>query len=332
MANRERIFPASRRAFIALLGGAAAAWPRPARAQQRDLPLVGYLRAAPAGSAAPPAFLEGLAETGYVVGRNVRIETRSAEDARQLPAMVADLVRLHPAVIVAGTSAAALAAKAATSTIPIVFGIGDDPVRLGLVASLNRPGGNLTGTTNLNVELEGKRLAMADKIVPAGKIIAVLVDTNNPGAERQADDVQEAAKTLGRKVRVLRAAKDSEIDDAFTRIVQEKLGALFVAADQYFATQRAQIVTLAAHYAIPAFYSRREFAEAGGLVSYGTDINASPRQQGIYVGRVLKGERPADLPVVQATRFELVINLKTAKRLGLTLPATILALADAVIE
>jgi len=323
-----------RREFIAGLVGAVVVQPvlRPlaARAQQRDLPLIGYLGLASAGP--PPAFLQGLAGTGYAVGRNVRIDYHWAEDLTRIPALVAELVRRRPAVICVNGSAAALAAKAATTTIPIVFGIGDDPVRLGLVASLNRPGGNLTGTTNLNVELEGKRLAMADKIVPTGEIIAALVDTKNPGAERQAKDIEEAATILGRKVRILHAASDSEIDDAFTRIVQDKLGALFVAADAYFGTRRAQIVTLATHYAIPAFYSRREFADAGGLVSYGTDLNDQSRQEGTYVGRILKGERPADLPAVQATKFELVINLKTAKRLGIALPTTILALADAVIE
>jgi putative tryptophan/tyrosine transport system substrate-binding protein len=321
-----------RRKFIAGLGGAVV-WPLAARAQQPAVPLVGYLGlASPQGPTAPPAFLEGLAEAGYVVGRNVRIEYRWAETARQLPSMAADLVRLQPAVILAAASASALAAKIATSAIPIVFGIGDDPVKLGLVTSFNHPGGNLTGTTNVNVELEGKRFAMMHAIVPTDKTIAALVDANNPAAERQANDIREAARSLGRNVRILRAANEGEIDAAFKSIVQENLGALFVAADQYFGMRRNQFVTLAAYNAIPAFYSRREFAEAGGLLSYGGDINASTRQEGIYVGRILKGERPGDLPVVQPTKFELIINLKAARTLGLNFPTNILALAGRVIE
>jgi putative ABC transport system substrate-binding protein len=320
-----------RREFITLLGGAAA-WPLAARAQQ-GLPLVGCLGLVLAqGQTAPPEFLEGLAEMGYVAGRNMRIEYRWAENAGQMPALAADLVRLQPAVIYAYSSAAALAAKAATSTIPIVFGSGDDPVRLGLVASLNRPGGNLTGTTNLSIELERKRLALMHEMLPAGQSIAALVDTNNPAAERQARDIEEAARSLGRNVRILKAGSERDIDAAFTSIVQDRVGALFVAASAFFPTRRSQIVTLATHFAIPAFYPRREFAEAGGLVSYGTDQNADYRQQGIYVGRILKGEKPSDLPVVQSVKFELAINLKTAKAMNFTIPTTILALADEVIE
>jgi putative ABC transport system substrate-binding protein len=323
----------NRRGFITLLGGAAAAWPLAARAQQPSMPVVGYLGLVQAqGPMAPPAFLEGLAEMGYVAGRNMRIEYRWAENAGQMPALAADLVRLQPAVICAYSSAAALAAKAATSTIPIVFGSGDDPVRLGLVASLNRPGGNITGTTNLSVELERKRLALMHEMLPAGQSIAALVDTNNPGANRQASDIEEAAGSLGRNVRILKAGSERDIDAAFTKIVQDRVGALFVAASAFFATRRSQIVALATHFAIPAFYPRREFAEAGGLVSYGTDQNADYRQQAIYVGRILKGEKPSDLPVVQSVKFELAINLKTAKAMNFTIPTTILALADEVIE
>jgi putative ABC transport system substrate-binding protein len=323
-----------RRAFITLLGGAAAAtWPLVARAQQAALPLVGYLGLGlPQVPTAPPRFLEGLAEAGYVVGRNMRIEYRWAENAAQMPALAADLVRLRPAVILAGSSAAALAAKAATSTIPIVFAIGDDAVKLGLVASLNRPGGNLTGTTNVNIELEQKRLALMHETLPAGQSIAALVDTNNPAAERQASDIEEAARSLGRKTRILKAGSERDIDAAFTSIVEDRLGALFVAGSAYFGTRLSQIVTLATHFAIPGFYPRRGFAEAGGLVSYGTDLNAFSHQQGVYVGRILKGEKPSELPVVQPTKFELVINLKTAKSLKFTIPTTILALADEVIE
>jgi putative ABC transport system substrate-binding protein len=321
-----------RRDFITLLGGATAAWPLAAHAQQ-SLPLVGILAlVSPQGPTAPPEFFEGLAEMGYAVGRNVRIEYRSAENAGQMPARAADLVRLQPAVIFASSSAAALAAKPATSTIPIVFAIGDDPVKLGLVASYSRPGGNLTGTTNVNVELEQKRLALMHETLPAGQSIAALVDTNNPSHERQASDIEDVARNLGRKVRIFKAGSERDIDAAFTSIVEDRLGALFVAASAFFAARRSQIVTLATHFAIPAFYPRRQFAEAGGLVSYGNDQNAGFRQQGNYVGRVLKGEKPSDLPVVQPTKFELVINLRTAKALNFNIPTTILALADAVIE
>jgi putative tryptophan/tyrosine transport system substrate-binding protein len=319
-----------RRQFITFLGGAAAAWPLATHAQQR-LPLVGYLNIG-TPTTAPPEFLEGLAETGYAAGRNMRIEYRWAENAGQMPALAADLVRLQSAVIFAGTSAGALAAKAATSTIPIVFGTGDDAVKLGLVASLNRPGGNLTGTTNVNIELEQKRLALMHETLPAGQSIAALVDTNNPAAERQASDIGEAAHSLGRHVRIFKATSERDIDAAFTSIVEDRLGALFVVASAYFATRRSQIVTLATHFAIPSFCPRREFAEAGGLVSYGTDQIAANRQQGIYVGRILKGEKPSDLPVVQPTKFELVINLKTARSLNFAIPTKILALADEVIE
>lgn len=318
-----------RRTFIAGLGSAAA-WPILARAQQQPvLPLIGYLSFT---STVPAAFLEGLTETGYVVGQSAKLEFRRAEDARQFPALVADLVRLNPAVICAQSTAAILAVKTATSTIPIVFGTGDDPVRLGLVASLNHPAGNLTGTTNVNVELEAKRLAMMHAILPTDASIAALLNTSNPSAERQARNIEETALSLGRKVRVLRAATEREIDSAFKSIVQEGLGALFVGADAFFGARRNQFITLAAYNAIPTFYSRREFVEDGGLLSYGTDLREEQRRQGIYAGKILKGERPADLPVVQTTKFELVINLKTAKMLGLQLPTTILAIANEVIE
>jgi putative ABC transport system substrate-binding protein len=317
-----------RRQFIAGLGSAAA-WPMVGRAQQPVLPLIGYLSFT---LTVPPGFLKGLTEIGYVVGQSATLEFRRAQDASQMPALAVDLVRLQPAVICTQSTAGILAVKAATSSIPIVFGTGDDPVKLGLVASLNHPGGNLTGTTNLNVELEAKRLAMMHAILPADKSIAALVNRSNPSAERQARNIEEAALNLGRKVRILRAATEREIDSAFKSIVQEGLGALFVAADAYFGARRNQFVTLAAYNGIPTFYSRREFVEDGGLLSYGTDLGEEQRRQGIYVGRILKGERPADLPVVQTTKFELVINLTTARALGLQLPTTILAIADAVIE
>jgi putative ABC transport system substrate-binding protein len=322
-----------RREFIAGMAGTAA-WPLVVRAQQSALPVIGYLNlGSPAQSIdAVAAFRKGLGETTYVVGQNVRIEFRWAEDTSQVAALAADLVRLKPAVISVNSSAGVLAAKAATSTIPIVFGIGDDPVRLGLVASLNHPGGNLTGTTTLNIELEGKRLAVMNEIVPAEKTIAALVDSNNPAAKSQANSIEVAARRLGRKVRILWAANDGDIDSAFRSIAQENLGALFVAAALFFGTRRTQIVTLAKYNAIPTFYSRREFADAGGLASYGTDLNESFRQQGVYVGRILAGERAADLPVVQTAKFEFVINLKAARELGLTVPETLLATADEVIQ
>ena len=318
-----------RRDVITLLGGAAVAWPLAARGQQPAMPMIGYFSN---DLTVPRAFLDGLADTGFIAGRNVRIESRLTTDARQFPEIAADLVRSQVAVIYAGSSSAALAAKSATPTIPIVFGIGDDPVTLGLVTSLNRPGGNLTGITNNNVEPEGKRLAMMHRIVAADKTIAAMVDSNNPAAERQATNLEEAARSLGRKVRVLRVGNEREINSAFKTVVHENLSALFVAGSSYFATRRDQFVSLAAYEAIPAFYSRREFVEAGGLISYGADNNASRRQEGVYIGRILKGEQPANLPVVQATKLELVINLKTAKAIGLQFPAEILALADEVIE
>jgi putative tryptophan/tyrosine transport system substrate-binding protein len=320
-----------RREFIAALGSAAV-WPLAARAQQPQVPFVGYLNLGSPKDPATAVFLEGLAEAGFVDGRDVRVIYRYAENPSQLPALAAELVRLQPAVIAATLTAAALAAKAATSTIPIVFATGDDPVKVGLVASLNAPVGNATGATNLNVELEGKRLELMYQIVSPGQTVAALLDTKNPAAERQSKNIQDVADLLGRKVRILHAATEREIELAFNTIVQERLGALFVAADQYFATRRTQIVTLAAHHAVPAFYSRREFAEVGGLASYGTDAFAAIRQEGVYVGRILKGERPVNLPVVQPVKFELVINLKTAKALGVSFPAQILALADEVIE
>ena len=309
-----------RRDVITLLGGAAVAWPLAARGQQPAMPMIGYFSN---DLTVPRAFLDGLADTGFIAGRNVRIESRLTTDARQFPEIAADLVRSQVAVIYAGSSSAALAAKSATPNIPIVFGIGDDPVTLGLVTSLNRPGGNLTGITNNNVEPEGKRLAMMHRIV---------AESNNPAAERQATNLEEAARSLGRKVRVLRVGNEREINSAFKTVVHENLSALFVAGSSYFATRRDQFVSLAAYEAIPAFYSRREFVEAGGLISYGADNNASRRQEGVYIGRILNGEQPANLPVVQATKLELVINLKTAKAIGLQFPTEILALADEVIE
>jgi putative tryptophan/tyrosine transport system substrate-binding protein len=323
--------PMRRREFIAGLGGAAA-WPLAARGQQSQVPLIGYLNLRSPQDPGTAAFLEGLAEAGFVDGRNVRVIYRYAENPTQVPALAAELVRSQPAVMAANTTAAALAAKTATSAIPIVFTTGDDPVKVGLVASLNAPGGNATGATNLNVELEGKRLELMDRIVPAGQTVAALLDPKNPAAERQSKNIQEGADLLGRKVRILHVATERDIELAFHTIVEERLGAVFVAADQYFVARRNQIVTLATDHAIPAFYSRRDFVDAGGLMSYGTSPTDAFHRAGLYVGRILKGEKPADLPVIQSTKFEFVINLKSAKALGLTIPPNLLAVADEVIE
>jgi len=250
-----------------------------------------------------------------------------------MPALVADLVRRQVAVIVAAAGTqSALAAKSATSTIPIVFLTGDDPVKFGLVATLNRPGGSATGINAVAIELESKRLELLDRIVPGTEIIGALVNLQNSSAETQVKDLQNAARAVGRQIHIFHASTEREIDVAFTTLAQERAGALTVAGDTFFTIRRYQIVTLAAHYSIPAIYQRRDFPEVGGLVSYGTDFDAVYRQVGIYVGRILKGEKPADLPVVQPTKFEFVINLKTAKALGLDVPAKVLALTDEVIE
>jgi putative ABC transport system substrate-binding protein len=326
-----------RREFITLLGGAAA-WPLAARAQQPSLPLVGYLSMVSAqGRTAPPEFLEGLAETGYVAGRNMRIEYRWAENAAQMPALAADLVRLHPSVINALTSATALAAKAATSTVPIVFGIGDDPVKLGFVASLNRPGGNLTGVTTLSVELGPKRLELLHEVVPAPTTIAVLHNpaNRNPGRRPEdllPEDLQSAADTLGLKLRAVLAGSDSELETAFSSLAQLRPIALVIPPEAFFLDRRAQLGALALRYAIPAINTYREFAAAGGLMSYGGSLTDSLHTVGVYTGRILKGAKPADLPVQQSTKVELIVNLKTAKALGLTVPITLLGRADEVIE
>jgi putative ABC transport system substrate-binding protein len=322
-----------RREFITLLGGAAAMRPLATLAQQR-LPVVGYLSlATPGGSAPPPAFMQGLAETGYVVGQNVAIEYRWADDPDQMPALAAELVRRQPAVIFAIPTAAALAVKAATSTIPIVFGTGVDPVKFGLVTSLNRPGGNATGTTILAIQLEGKRLGLLHQLVPASQTIAALLDPKNPSVDIQAQNLQDAGRALGRQIRIVYAANDAAIDAAFAALGEQRARALTLGGgDTYYSQRRIQIVTLANHHAISTMYFEREFAEVGGLISYGIDNYANSRQHGLYVGRILKGEKPADLPVMQPTKFELVINLKTAKRLNLDIPAPMLALADKAIE
>jgi putative tryptophan/tyrosine transport system substrate-binding protein len=326
-----------RREFITLLGGAAAAWPVTARAQQPGMPVIGVLLPTSLDTNAGRlrAFRGGLKDTGYIEGENVAIEYRSAEGHNdQLPALAADLVRRQVAVIASpvGTPSA-LAAKAATTTIPIVFNINEDPVGLGLVASLARPGGNLTGINYFNVELVAKRLEFLRELVPAATRVAVLVNpASAANTEATLRDVQSAAGAMGVQIQVLNASTSREIEAAFATFVRERPDILFVAGDPLFLSRRVQLVNLASRHAIPATYSTRDFAEAGGLMSYGTNVADAFRQVGIYAGRILKGAKPADLPVVQATKFELVINAQTARMLDLTVPDKLLATADEVIE
>jgi putative ABC transport system substrate-binding protein len=324
-----------RRDFVSLLGGAAA-WPLAARAQHRAIPVVGFLGSPSAAEWAPfvTAFQRGLKETGFVEGENVAIEYRWADGHYdRLPAMVADLVHLQAAVIfAAGSPAPALAAKAATATIPIVFANGADPVQFGLVASLNRPGGNITGVNFLAADLGQKGLGLIHELLPNVTVAAMLVNPNNPNADSVARNARETAASLGLQLHILNAGTIGEIDTAFAKLVDEHIGMLVLGADALFLGRREQFVTLAAHNAIPAIYFARELVTAGGLMSYGTSISDAYHRAGVYTAKILKGAKPADLPVEQSTRFEFVINLKTARTLGLTIPDRLLALADEVIE
>jgi putative tryptophan/tyrosine transport system substrate-binding protein len=325
-----------RRTFIAGVGSAAA-WPLVARAQQQAMPVIGYLSGWSPGDAINyvASFRQGLAETGFVEDRNVIIEYRWAGGRNdRLAELAADLVRRQVSVIaIANTTGSALAAKEATQTLPIVFNIGSNPVEIGLVASLNRPGGNLTGITDLQTAVVAKRFEMLHELVPAATPIAFLVNPTN-AAIAQADtrEAQVAARVLGVHLLVFNASSPSEIDTAFATLVVERAGALLTNSDSFFMTQRVQLAVLAARHAVPAIYAYRENVEAGGLMSYGSNNLDSARQVGVYTGRILKGEKPADLPVQQVTKLKLAINLKTAKALGLTIPETLLAIADQVIE
>jgi putative tryptophan/tyrosine transport system substrate-binding protein len=323
-----------RREFITLLGGAAA-WPLGARAQQSNMPVIGMLNpgSLEALRQSVAAFNAGLKESGYIEGQSVAVEYRFAEGRfDRLPALASELVRRQVAVLVVGTTPGALAAKQATATIPTVFVTGSDPVQDGLVASLNRPGGNLTGVYMFASGLEAKRLGLLHEMVPKAMTIAVLINPNFADAENQVRDVQAAADRLGVQLVVVRANAQSDFDAAFATLVQQRAGALQVCASPFFYAERRQLVVLAAHHALPAIYEWRDFAVAGGLMSYGTSLADAYGQAGVYVGRILKGAKPADLPVVQSTRFELVINLSAAKALGIEVPPMVSAGANEVIE
>ena len=324
-----------RREFITILGGAVAAWPLAARAQQPAIPVIGFLNGASYDLSAylVRAFHQGLSETGYVEGRNVAIEYRSADGQYdRLPALAADLVRRKVSVIAATGTPTGLPAKAATTTIPIVFVTGSDPVEQGLVASLNRPGGNLTGATTLAVELGQKRVELLHELVPTATLIAVLVNPTGPNLAAVSRDLQAAARTLGLQIHVLHASAESDFDTVFATMVRLRAGALVIGTDTFFNSQSRKLAALTLRHAVPAIYQYREFAAAGGLMSYAGSITDAYRLAGVYTGRILKGEKPSDLPIQQSTKAELFINLKTAKALGITIPQSILIRADEVIQ
>jgi putative ABC transport system substrate-binding protein len=323
-----------RREFITLLGGAAAVWPLAARAQQA-MPVIGFL-----SSSAPvdrarylTAFRQGLREPGYVEGQNVAIEYRWAQDqADRLPDLAADLIRRQVTMIAAHDTPSSIVAKAATTTIPIVFASGGDPIKLGLVASLNRPGGNVTGVTFVTAELGAKQLGLLHELQPGAVRVGVLVDPNYAPTQSFVSDVQAAALSIGKQIEVLEAATGRDIDTAFARLAQKPIDALLVGPGPLQDNRRVQLATLAAYHRVPAIHPQREGAEAGGLMSYGTSLSAAYRQAGVYTGRILKGDKPVDLPVIQSSKFEFVINLNTARAFGLSFPPGMLAIADEVIE
>jgi putative ABC transport system substrate-binding protein len=322
-----------RREFITLVGGAAAAWPLAARAQQAAMPMIGFLNSTSPGPHAPmvAAFRQGLGETGHVEGRNLAIEYRWAEGQYdRLPALAADLIGRQVSVLAATSSPAALAVP--TTKIPIFFTIGNDPVKLGLVSSLNRPGGNVTGSTFFNNTLGPKRLQILRELAPNADVIAMLVNPSNPNTESDTAQMHLAARSLGVQVVVVAASNERDFDVAFARLVEQRVAALIVNSDPFFYSQRGLLTALAARHALPAIYEVREFTAAGGLVSYGTSLPDAYRQAGIYVGRILRGESAGDLPIHQPVKFEFAINMKTAKALGLTVPNSLQLLADEVIE
>jgi putative ABC transport system substrate-binding protein len=325
-----------RRAFITLVGGGVAAWPLVTRAQQPAMPVIGFLNGASPDAYAPmvAAFMPGLKDTGYIDGQNVKIEYRWAEDHYdRLPALIADLVQHQVSVLAATSTPAALAAKAAKLTTPVVFTTSGDPVRLGLVDNLSRPSGNITGATQLNMEVGPKRLELLHELLPTATIIALLVNPTNPVAETLSRDMEAAARTLGLQLHVLKASTDQDLDTAFATLVQLRVSGLVIAsADAFFTSRAEHLAALAVRHAVPTIYQYREFAAAGGLMSYGGNNKDSYRTAGIYTGRILKGEKPEDLPVQQVTKIEMVVNLKTAKALAVNIPLTLLGRADEIIE
>jgi putative ABC transport system substrate-binding protein len=324
-----------RREFITLLGGAVIAVRPFAASAQQTLPMVGFVNSGSAQTQAlvAAAYRKGLEEVGFAEGKNVLIESRWADGQYdRLPELIADLIKRKVTVIMAGGPPAAQAAKTATSSIPVVFTSGDDPVQIGVVTSINHPGGNVTGVHVLFTELESKKLSLLREVVPKADVVAALVNQSRPIANSQTAELEAAAKKFGQRIQIFHAASEQEIEPAFASMAQAKVDALLVAADAFFNARREQIVLLASRHAIPAIYEQRSFAAAGGLMSYGTNLADGYRQAGVYTGRILKGEKPGDMPVVQASKFELVINLKTAKALGLEVPLHLQQIADEVIE